>query len=433
MKGRYAFDFTHSPERLQSPMIRTATGLQPASWSEALELVARKFGETMNRGGRFGVIGSNHTTNEENFYLQKFARQVLGTNNIDHHRTGDVPSLLDALSGRSDALASTSDLYERKAILIIGADLSQQHPFLAFQIRANYRHHGAHVYTVTSGPVRERKLAAKSIVTPEGDEFSALDSLREQLKAEPELVILFGDSITGGKVQQLVAFGEQLGIPVKYVCLVDYSNSRGAADMGLLSGLGPGYQGVSEIGLTYDQILSGPDLDVLWVVGANPLKAATLASSNAFVVLQDMFLTETAQRADVVFPAASAYEKNGTVTNVCGEVQRLKAGLKVMGTKSDLEIMGLISKEMGVKIGIWTPEKVFEEIRSSVHGYNIPLPVIATGGAAQTTPVNGRVAAGSLPDSIRSARDTLYTSGSLGRYSKTLSSVIEAPGTLYQG
>jgi NADH dehydrogenase/NADH:ubiquinone oxidoreductase subunit G len=146
-----------------------------------------------------------------------------------------------------------------------------------------------------------------------------------------------------------------------------------------------------------------------------------------------MFLTETAQRADVVFPAASAYEKNGTVTNVCGEVQRLKAGLKVMGTKSDLEIMGLISKEMGVKIGIWTPEKVFEEIRSSVHGYNIPLPVIATGGAAQTTPVNGRVTAGSLPDSIRSARDTLYTSGSLGRYSKTLSSVIEAPGTLYQG
>jgi NADH-quinone oxidoreductase subunit G len=88
---------------------------------------------------------------------------------------------------------------------------------------------------------------------------------------------------------------------------------------------------------------------------------------------------------------------------------------------------------MGVKIGIWTPEKVFEEIRSSVHGYNIPLPVIATGGAAQTTPVNGRVTAGSLPDSIRSARDTLYTSGSLGRYSKTLSSVIEAPGTLYQG
>ena len=69
------------------------------------------------RGGKFGVIGSNHTTNEENYYLQKFARAVLGTNNIDHHRTGDVATLLDALSAAStDALATSADLYERKAV-----------------------------------------------------------------------------------------------------------------------------------------------------------------------------------------------------------------------------------------------------------------------------------------------------------------------------
>ena len=72
-----------------------------------------------------------------------------------------------------------------------------------------------------------------------------------------------------------------------------------------------------------------------------------------------MFLTETAQRADVVFPAASAYEKNGTVTNVCGEVQRLKAGLKVMGAKPDLEIIGLLAKEMGVNVGIWSAGQSF--------------------------------------------------------------------------
>ena len=69
-------------------------------------------------------------------------------------------------------------------------------------------------------------------------------------------------------------------------------------------------------------------------------KNATLASSNAFVVVQDLFMTETAKRADLVLPAASAYEKNGTVTNVCGEVQKLKQAVKVMGTKTDLEIMG---------------------------------------------------------------------------------------------
>jgi NADH-quinone oxidoreductase subunit G len=144
-----------------------------------------------------------------------------------------------------------------------------------------------------------------------------------------------------------------------------------------------------------------------------------------------MFLTETAQRADVVLPAASVYDKNGTVTNVCGEVQRLKAGLQVMGSKPDLEIIGLIGKEMGVDVPIWSSEKVFDQIRANVHGYNIPLLGIATGGAAQTTPVNGRVNVSARPELIQSARDSLFTSGTLGRYSKTLNSVLEAPGGLY--
>jgi NADH-quinone oxidoreductase subunit G len=433
MKGRYAFDFVHNPERLQTPMVRKNGKLEPVAWSEALAVVARKFTEARSRGAKFGVIGSNHTSNEENFLLQKFARQVLGTNNIDHHRTGDLPGLLDALSGKQEALATTGDLYDRKAILIIGSDLSQQHPFLAFQIRANYRHHGAHIYTITPGPVREAKYSVRSIVAPDGQEFAALESLRDQLKSEPELVVLFGDAIKGEKVPQLVTFGDSLGIPVKYVCLVDYSNSRGAADMGLLPDLGPGYQPAANAGLAYDQILSAPDLDILWVVGANPLKSRPLAAANAFVVVHEMFLTETAARADVVLPAASAYEKAGTVTNVCGEVQRLKVALKVMGAKPDLEIIGLLAKEMNENIGIWTAEKVLDDIRATVRGYNIPLPVIVTGGAAQTAPVNGRVPVSARPDLIQSARDTLYTSGSLGRYSKSLNSVIEAPGALFRG
>jgi NADH-quinone oxidoreductase subunit G len=270
-----------------------------------------------------------------------------------------------------------------------------------------------------------------SIITVPGKELADVESLREQLQGEPELVIVFGDAIKGDAVRQLVAFGDSLGIPVRYICLLDYSNSRGASDMGLSPNLGPGYQPSAGHGLAYDEILAASDLDVLWVVGANPLKHTPLAASQAFVVAQEMFLTETAQRADVVFPAASAYEKNGTVTNVCGEVQRLKAGLQVMGTKSDLEIMGLLSKEMGVNIGMWSADKVFEEIRGKVRGYNIPLPIVASGGAAQTSPVNGHVPGGARPELIQSARDTLFTSGSMGRYSKTLSSVVEAPGGLY--
>src|ERR1700675_1196141 len=123
VKGRYAFDFSDHEGRLQSPMIRVNGKLEPASWSKALSTIAEKFGQIKSRGGKFGVVGSNHTTNEENFYLQKFARECLKTNNIDHHRTGDVVTLLDALSGKEGKLATVSDLYERKAMLVVGADL----------------------------------------------------------------------------------------------------------------------------------------------------------------------------------------------------------------------------------------------------------------------------------------------------------------------
>jgi NADH-quinone oxidoreductase subunit G len=426
IKGRYAFDFYDHAERLQSPMIRVNGRLEATSWSKALETVAKKFGEIKARGGKFGVVGSNHTTNEENFYLQKFARQGLGTNNIDHHRTGDVTTLVDALSGTTGSLATTADLYERKAFLVIGADLAIEQPFIAFQLRANHRHHNAHVYVVTPKEVREDNYAVKSVRKRAGAELDALEELRGALASETELVILFNDAVKGDGVRRLVAFGQSLGMPVKYCALLDYSNSRGAIDMGLVPELLPGYHAASAPGLTVREMLAATDLDALLVVGANPLKDATLNSPRAFVVVQEMFLTETAQRADVILPAASAYEKNGTVTNVCGEVQRLKRAISTLGAKPDLEIIGLIAKEMGFAplLGPWLPETIYNEIRRTVKGYDIPLALVST-GAQQTMPVNGRVGVESRPDLIWSAHDTLFTSGTLGRYSKILNSVIE--------
>src|SRR6185436_9048468 len=180
----------------------------------------------------------------------------------------------------------------------------------------------------------------------------------------------FDDSYKGDDIRKLVEFGESLGIPVKYVCLVDYSNSRGAWDMGLIPG---------EDGMRIPEMLAA-DLSGLWVVGANPLKGG-MARRAQFLVVQDMFLTETAQQADVVLPAANAYEKNGTVTNATGEVQRLKRAINTMGSKPDLEIMGFIAREMGVAaaMGPWSPDAVFEEIRKTVHGYDIALPLLAVG------------------------------------------------------
>jgi NADH-quinone oxidoreductase subunit G len=415
VKGRYAFDFVSHPERLTAPLMKISGKLEEVSWSKALAAVASKFKEVKEREGKFGVVGSTRTTNEENYRLQEFARRGLGTNNIDHHRTGDVAGLLAALNGRIDALATTADLYERKAVLVVASDLAQQHPLLAFQIRANWRHHQARVYVVTRGPVREDSLAALSVRCEPARELAAVESLREALKAEPELVILFGDAIRGAAVPSLVEFGDSLGIPVKYVCLVDYSNSRGAMDMGLTPDLLPGYRPVAEAGLTpglaLPEMLGAPDLDVLWVVGANPLKDRKLEAVSAFVVVQDMFLTETARLADVVLPAASAYEKSGTVTNVCGELLRQTKAVSAMGVKTDLEIFRWLARELGLEVEIADLKGIIEEIRRAGPGAGAPE---------------------SRPDLIQPANGTLFTSGTLGRYSKALGSLMEAPGGLYQ-
>src|SRR5438309_1402713 len=131
IKGRYAFDFYNHPDRLQSPLMKVDGNLKEVPWSQALAAVAARFKDIKARDGKFGIIGSTRTTNEENFYLQKFARQALGTNNIDHHRSGDIVTLLDAVSGQSTPLATTVDLYNKKAVLIVGADLALEQPFLS--------------------------------------------------------------------------------------------------------------------------------------------------------------------------------------------------------------------------------------------------------------------------------------------------------------
>jgi NADH-quinone oxidoreductase subunit G len=426
IKGRYAFDFYDHAERLQAPLVRVNGQLTETSWSQALSAVAAKFQQVQAEGGAFGVIGSNHTTNEENFYLQRFAREVLGTNNIDHHRTGDVVGLIDALSGANGKLATVADLYERKVVLVLGADLALEHPLLSWQVRANFRHHQAKVFVVTPKAVREDKYAAATRrAAGAAESLAALEPLRDQLKAAGELVVVFDDSFKGADIGKLVGFGESLGIPVKYICMVDRSNSRGAIDMGLAPELLPGFKPSEKPGLHLDEMLAA-DLAALWIVGANPFKDGAQRKAG-FLVVQDMFLTETAKQADVVLPAASAYEKNGTVTNVTGEVQRLTRAVQTMGAKPDLEIMGFIAREMGAAatLGPWVSDVVFEQIRQQVHGYQVPAPVIVTGGAVQTMPVNGRIPVESPARLVRSDHNGLFTSGTLGRYSKVLNSVVE--------
>ena len=413
IKGRYAFDFANREDRLTQPLIRKDGQLAPATWEEAFELVGKRFKEARDQHGgqAIGIVGSNRTTNEENYLLQKFARVILQTNNIDHHRTADFPAFAAALGGKPEATASMRDVFNAPAILLIGNDPTEQHPLVAWQIRNNVRLHRAKLYVVNSADIKLRRQAAGFLQIPAGaeglvaaflagddsaaeklgpvvgggnagespattqnqqattDPQTTLAEFREQLRGEQGLLIIFGAEIRGVDVASLVKFGS--GIPgAKFVCLADYANSRGAADMGLYPDLLPGYRPIANpgkfdqewdgtppaAGLTLPEMVDSArsgKLKAFYVVGANPVGRFGIdpfVFSNSFVVVQDMFLTETSALADVVLPAVNAYEKSGTFTNTCGDLQLVKKAGEVSGSKSDFEMIVRIADAMGADV-----------------------------------------------------------------------------------
>jgi NADH-quinone oxidoreductase subunit G len=150
--------------------------------------------------------------------------------------------------------------------------------------------------------------------------------------------------------------------------------------------------------------------------------------------VQEMFLTDTSRPADIVFPAASAYEKEGTVTNTAGEIQLLHKGAEVMGTRSDFDLLRILSHQLE-KLGLGkafhykSPAAVFEEIRKAVPGYDVEPAGLLTGGAESTyvnVAKNGHAPYDVPAGLIRSAHDNLFTSGSLGRFCTMMESVPEA-------
>src|SRR5437763_9778364 len=168
IKGRYAFDFAKHEDRLTQPLVRKNGRLVPATWEEAFELVGKKFADIRNReGGKaLGVIGSTRNTNEENYLLQKFARVVLGTNNIDHHRTADLPAFASAMHGKADFTASMRNVYDAPASLLIGHNPTDEHPLLAWQIRNNVRVHNACLYVVNSEAIKLQPPAVRFTQVP---------------------------------------------------------------------------------------------------------------------------------------------------------------------------------------------------------------------------------------------------------------------------
>jgi NADH-quinone oxidoreductase subunit G len=511
IKGRYAFDFANHEERLTRPLIRKAGKLTPSSWEEAFELIGKKFAEVRDRdgGASIGVIGSTRTTNEEAYLLSKFARVVLKTNNVDHHRTADFPALAAAVRGRSNATASMADVFTAPAILLIGNDPTEQHPLLAWQIRNNVRLHRARLYVVNSQSIKLRRQATSFTEISAGAEGqvasflagndSSVDALtgasthkdawialRDKLRGEQNLLIIFGSELRGESPVDLVKFGSTIS-GAKFLCLADYANSRGAADMGLYPDLLPGYHPAATNGPFHQEWGDIPQaagidlagmvdaakagkLNALYVVGSNPIGRLNIdpfAFSKSFVVVQDMFLTETAVMADVVLPAANAYEKSGTFTNTCGDLQLVKKAGEVTGTKADFEMIVRIADAMGFEVrklvpfgggtyadmgqsrgaqsgeadrhAVWLEAHglepklspfdaiaILDEIQQLVPGYDVSRMNLLAGNSQHTSLEHVGPGVAHNTESIVPANDNLFTSGTLGRYSRALKSVIES-------
>ena len=257
--------------------------------------------------------------------------------------------------------------------------------------------------------------------------------------------------------------------------------------MGLYPDLLPGYHQVADTGPFHQEWGSVPasrgltlpemvdaakagKLKALYVVGANPVGRFAIdpfAFSKTFVVVQDMFLTETAFIADVVLPAANAYEKTGTFTNTCGDLQLVKKAGEVTEVKSDFEMIVRVADAMGFDVhklvpfggaeradmgqsrgaqsgeadrhAVWLeanglepkmspldPMAILDEIQRLVPGYDVSrINLLAGNDQHVSFSASGAGASHDL-GLIVPANDNLFTSGTLGRYSKALSAVMES-------
>jgi NADH-quinone oxidoreductase subunit G len=502
-KGRYAFDFANADERITTPLVRQANGeFKAVSWEEALSFAGKKLAELRDaRGGKsIGVVGGNRLTNEEAYLLQKFARSVLKTNNIDHHRTADYVSFAQALTGTKGRTASLHDTLSAKNVLVVGGDPTNQSPATAWNLRTAVRLNGAKLYIANTAEIKLRRQAKAFLQVAEfgygalaaylaGDDdsstsaavdASALAIFRDAVKAAEGLLVLIGSELRGAELKRLIDFG--LAIPgAKFALLGDYANSRGAADMGLLPDMLPGYTPVAgeasfgecavpeAAGLDmlemFDAAAKG-ELAALYVVGENPvalygIEASSLKST--FVVVQEMFMTETAALADVVLPAANLYEKSGSVTNSYGDLQQVKKAGDRAGVRTDFEMIVRIADKMGADVrklvpfgtgvradmgqtrgaqsgeadrhAVWLtannleprlspfdPYAILDEIQRLVPGYDLRRLQLLSGNDQHLEPAAAAplVQIGTRRDLVLPSGDGLFTSGTLGRYSAML-------------
>ncbi len=458
IKGWSAHEFVHSPERLTRPLIRDGQQFNEVSWDEALGLVARRFSSIRNQHGpgSLAVFASAKCTNEENYVLQKFARAVLRTNNIDHCARLCHASTVTGLGATFGAGAMTNsieDIEEADVIFVIGSNTTEQHPLIARRILNAVRDGPAKLIVADPRSIDLAEFAEIHLRHRPGTDVALVNGMMNVILSEglqdtgfierrtrnfdaversveryaPEYVeqitgvpaekirraarlygnansasVLYSMGITQHttgteNVVSLANLAMMTGNVGKKGCGINplrgQNNVQGACDVGALPNVFSGYQGVTDRearermqehwgvgdlddkpGLTQTEMLDSAykrDLKALYIVGENPMLShpnighvRDSLQNVEFLVVQDIFLSETARLADVILPAASFAEKDGTFTSTERRVQRVRKAIEPIGdSKEDWQITGQIAERMGYQGLIYSSaEEIAEEI-----------------------------------------------------------------------
>jgi predicted molibdopterin-dependent oxidoreductase YjgC len=427
VRGRFGLEFIQHPDRLSSPLIKRKGKFSATSWEEAIELVAHKLASY--KGEQIAVISSVKCTNEASYLLQKFARTVLDTPNIDNpSRYCQLPSIYGLAQSTGIASTTIDEIAHASCMFVVGANVTNSHPIIAARLR-KAAHNGAHLIVANPrevGLCRDAHLwlqprpgsdlillmGLMRVLIDEGlaqhgEGFDALrDSMRglelekvERVTGVPRekvaeaariyarsrpAIILYGTGITQhayGTDNVLAIANLAMLTGSKVSPLSGQNNSQGAGDMGTLSDFYPGYQPVEAPGLTLAELPQAIDkgqVKALYIIGANPalsmpdaLRVQDTLKKLEFLVVQDIFLTETAGLSQVVLPAASFAEIDGTFTNIEGRVQRVHKTIEPIGSsRPDWWIVGQIAKKLGGQgFDFQHPSQIMEEIEKLVPSY----------------------------------------------------------------
>jgi NADH-quinone oxidoreductase subunit G len=395
-KGRFAFGYAGLPDRLTHPLVRDEESgeLRPASWPEALAVAGRGLAAAQ---GRVGVLAGGRLTIEDTYAYGKFARAVLGTNDIDFRARDHSDEEADFLAARVAATGLSvryTDLEKARTVVLAGFEPEDESPIVFLRLRKAHRA-GTRIFAVASHTTRGlTKLDGRLIPTVPGDEAAALAKLTDdpRIRLTSDDVILVGERLAGstGALSAAVALADRTG--AKLAWIPRRAGERGAIDAGCLPGLLPGGRPVSdrtaraEVAAAWSvdplSSVTGRDTDgildavragainALVIGGVEPVDlpdpdAATAAVDQAeFVVSLELRASEVTERADVVFPVAAVAERSGAFVDWEGRLRPFDTVLPEAGTLPDLRVLAGIAEEMDASLGFRTVDAARAELAS---------------------------------------------------------------------